>query len=177
MKATGALEDSVRSLFGLQVSDISPHCCGDTEAVAVGVPTPVRAAEAVPFARGWAAGEYPQAPTDSRIRTAPTPLQRDITSREGCRLLTQTGTGPWTASYGSSTSPLDVTSAQRSIATDRPAALRLVHHAGAARSSSRISSPYLRSFDSPTPDTRSSSVRLAGFADAMAASVESWNTT
>src|SRR6267143_5821695 len=58
-----------------------------------------------------------------------------------------------------------------------PADLRLVHHhAGAARSSSRISSPYLRSFDSPTPDTRSSSARLDGLADAMAASVTSWNT-
>src|SRR3989442_163167 len=59
----------------------------------------------------------------------------------------------------------------------RPADLRLVHQAGAVRSTSRTSSPYLRSFDSPTPDTRSSSARLVGLADAMAASVASWNTT
>src|SRR5438874_3578556 len=49
-----------------------------------------------------------------------------------------------------------------------PPNLDLVH-AGAVRSTSRTSSPYLRSFDSPTPDTRSSSGRLVGLADAMAA--------
>src|SRR5260221_7942666 len=58
-----------------------------------------------------------------------------------------------------------------------PAYTWVQHQAGAARSTSRTSSPYLRSFDSPTPDTRSSSARLVGLTDAMAASVVSWNTT
>src|SRR5258707_15118348 len=58
-----------------------------------------------------------------------------------------------------------------------PADLRLVHQAGVARSTSRTSSPYLRSFDSPTPDTRSSSERLDGLADARAVSVGSGDTT
>src|SRR5439155_24171582 len=60
------------------------------------------------------------------------------------------------------------------VGRDRP---RLVHQAGVVRSTSRTSSPYLRSFDSPTPDTRSRSARLVGLADAMATSVVSWNTT
>src|SRR5258708_2088271 len=45
------------------------------------------------------------------------------------------------------------------------------------RSSSRTSSPYLRSFASPTPDTRRRSERFVGCATAIAARVESWNTT
>src|SRR2546427_4519617 len=50
-------------------------------------------------------------------------------------------------------------------------------YARSARNTSSTSFPYFRSFDSPTPDTRSSSVRFAGRADAIAASVASWKTT
>src|SRR5258708_5566813 len=45
------------------------------------------------------------------------------------------------------------------------------------RSSSRTSSPYLRSFESPTPDTRRRSEGFVGCDTAIAARVESWNTT
>ena len=51
------------------------------------------------------------------------------------------------------------------------------HQLAGARRSSSTSSPYLRSFESPTPDTRRRSERLVGCATAIAASVESWNTT
>src|SRR2546430_16012461 len=44
-------------------------------------------------------------------------------------------------------------------------------------STSNTSSPYLRSFESPTPDTRRSSARFDGRAAAIALRVESWNTT
>src|SRR2546427_8362261 len=50
-------------------------------------------------------------------------------------------------------------------------------YARSARNTSSTSFPYFRSFDSPTPDTRSSSARFAGRADAIATSVASWKTT
>src|SRR5450759_5517505 len=51
------------------------------------------------------------------------------------------------------------------------------HQVVGVRRTSSTSSPYLRSFESPTPDTRRRSERFVGWAAAIAASVESWNTT
>src|SRR6266566_1967982 len=49
--------------------------------------------------------------------------------------------------------------------------------AGDPLSTSSTSSPYFRSFESPTPETRSRSTRLEGRAAAIAFSVESWKIT
>ena len=71
------------------------------------------------------------------------------------------------------------TAATRALMQSRMPFIRQLRsgYAGSAPSTPSTSFPYFRSFDSPTPDTRSRSDRFAGRADAMAASVASWKIT